>query len=245
MRCQILFQIVLAGLVCVGRADEKFPVLQAGDCTYSNVTVIKVTATDVFFDHASGMANVKIKTLSPKLQKHFNFDSGKAQAAELKLAENKIKYHDQLVHQPAVRPPDMTRERSAAAARAPELVWRNDFPGALKQAQLENKLVLLDFTGSDWCGWCIKFDQDVLATPKFAAYATTKLQLVKVDFPHHTPQNADLKRANDALSQQFSVDGFPTFVLVDGNGKELGRQVGYLQGGPEAFISELEGFSKR
>lgn len=245
MRCLIFFQMVLAGLAFAVRAAEKLPVLSAGGTTYSNVTVTKVSATDVYFDHAGGMANVKLKTLSPELQKHFNFDSGKAQAAELKQAENKIKYHDQLVRQPAVRPPDMTREQSVAAARAPEQVWRNDFPGALKQARLENKLVLLDFTGSDWCGWCIKFDRDVLSTDRFASYAKSKLMLVKVDFPHHTPQGDELKRANAALAKQFGVDGFPAFVLVNGDGKELGRQSGYLAGGPEAFISELDEFGKR
>jgi thiol-disulfide isomerase/thioredoxin len=226
------------------RADEKFPVLKAGSETYSNVTVTSVSATDVYFTYAGGMANVKLKNLSPDLQKHFSFDPKKAQAVELKQAENKTKYHDQLVHQPAVRPPDMSREPSAAAQSTPPL-WRTDYSGALRQARSENKLVLLDFTGSDWCPWCIKFDHDVLSTDRFAGYARNKLMLVKVDFPRHTPQPDDLKRSNAALSKQFGVDGFPTYVLVNADGRELGRQVGYLQGGPDTFIGELDGFSKR
>ena len=244
MRGPILFLIILAGLVCPVRADEKFPVLSAGGCTYSNVTVTKVSETDIYFDYAGGLANVKIKTLSPELQKHFKFDPAQAQAAELKLAENQARYHDQLMHQPAVRPPDMTRESSAAGDHASELVWRNDFVGALMQARMQGRLVLLDFTGSDWCGWCIKFDRDVLSTDRFASYAKTKLMLVKVDFPRHTSQSDELKRANDALAKHFRVDGFPCFVLVDGDGRELGRQSGYLNGGPDAFIGKLEGFSR-
>jgi thiol-disulfide isomerase/thioredoxin len=237
---KFIIPIIFSALVVtVVRADEKIPVLQAGSETYSNVTVTSVSATDVYFIYAGGVANVKIKDLSPAWQKHFSFDPKKAKAAELKLAGDKATYHEQLIHQPAVQAPDMNRDAAAGAA-----VWRNDFPGALKQAQAENKRVLLDFTGSDWCPWCIKFDQDVLSTGKFAAYAGQKLELVKVDFPRHTPQSGDQRRANAALAAQFNVDGYPTYVLLNSAGKELGRQVGYRNGGPDAFIAELEKFSQ-
>ena len=243
MRLKILIsQIILMALAGAARADEKFAVLQAGSNVYSNVTVTSVSATDVYFTYAGGMANVKIKKLSPELQKHFGFDPKQAQAVELKQAANNAQYHDELVHQPVIHPPDMTREQSATATRTSNAVWREDLPGALKQAQSENKCVLIDFTGSDWCPWCIKFDQEVLSTGKFADYAGQKLELVKVDFLRHTPQPDDLKRANDALAAQFKVDGYPTYVLLNGDGKELGRQVGYREGGPDAFIAELEQF---
>jgi thiol-disulfide isomerase/thioredoxin len=245
MKAKFHLILILAGISVAAKADEKFPILQAGSETYTNVTVTSVSATDVYFTFAGGMANVKIKNLSPDLQKHFGFDPNKAKEAELKAAENQAKYHDQLMHQPVVRPPDMTRGQPAAATRDSEPLWRNDLPGALQQARSENKLVLVDFTGSDWCPWCIKFDQDVLDTENFAAYASQKLELVKLDFPRHTPQSDDLKRANAALARQFGVDGYPTYVLLDADGRELGRQVGYLDGGPQAFISELDRFSNR
>jgi protein disulfide-isomerase len=235
--------IVLAGIVIAHGDDEKLPILKVGNETYTNVIVTKVTAVDISFIHAGGMANAKLKALSPVLQKQFHYDSKQAQAAEQKLAENKAQYQRQILHQPAVQPPDMTRPKEAPAAGG-EAVWRTDYPGALQQAKAENKLVLLDFTGSDWCGWCKKFEQDVLSTPKFAAYAGRKLQLVRLDFPHHTPQPDALRRANAALSNQFKVDGFPTFVLLNGDGKELGRQDGYMEGGPDAFIAELENWSR-
>jgi thiol-disulfide isomerase/thioredoxin len=233
-----------AGLLAV-HADEKFPVLKAGSEVYSNVTVTTVTATDVYFTYAGGMANLKIKNLSPDMQQHFSFDPSQAREAELKLEQNKTAYHDQLIHQPAVHAPDLTREPAAAAAHASELVWRNDLPGALKQAQSERKRVLLDFTGSDWCPWCIKFDSEVLSTEKFAAYAGPKLELVKVDFLRRTPQSEDIKQANEALAKQFAVNGYPTYVLLNPDGRELGRQVGYRPGGPDAFIGELDGFGGR
>jgi len=241
MRRKLFSTLILAGSLAAVSADEKLPVLPVGGTIYNNVTITKVSATDVFFTYAGGMANVKIKNLSPDLQKHFHFDPAKAQAAELKQAGNMAKYHEQLMHQPAVHAPDMTRETASAAAASPA-VWRNDFTGALKQARSENKRVLLDFTGSDWCPWCIKFDQDVLSTGRFAAYAGQKLELVKVDFPRHTPLGVDQQRANNALAKQFGVDGFPTYVLLNADGRELGRQVGYRNGGPDAFISELDGF---
>ena len=133
----------------------------------------------------------------------------------------------------------------AGSLMAADSSWLTSVPDAKAQAKKENKLVLLDFTGSDWCGWCKKFDKDVLSTDKFTGYAKSKLVLVAVDFPSHIKQDATLKRANQELRKRFDVNGFPTFVLLNSAGKELGRQVGYLKGGPDAFIAELDGFSKR
>jgi thioredoxin-related protein len=131
----------------------------------------------------------------------------------------------------------------AASAAEPE--WLTDLSKAQAKAKAENRMVLMDFTGSDWCGWCIKFDGEVLGTEDFKNYAAKNLVLVKVDFPRKTPQSSDLKKANEALSKQFNVDGFPTFVVLNKDGKEIGRQVGYQAGGAKAFIDELDGFKKK
>ena len=130
-------------------------------------------------------------------------------------------------------------------AGAAELQWITDLPKAQDKAKAENKLVMMDFTGSDWCPWCIKFDHEVLATPKFADYARNRLVLVKVDFLRHSPQSSALKQSNRQLKSQFNVEGFPTYILLNDAGKELGRQPGYSKGGPDAFIAKLERFSKR
>jgi thioredoxin-related protein len=129
--------------------------------------------------------------------------------------------------------------------RVAELPWATDLPKALERAKSENKIVLLDFTGSDWCVWCIKFDNDVLSQPAFAAYAKTNLVMVMLDFPQTKKQSEALKKNNDELQTKFKVDGFPTYVALKADGKEIGRQVGYLSGGPEAFIAELEKFRKQ
>ena len=125
---------------------------------------------------------------------------------------------------------------------AAEATWLTDLPKAQAQAKAENKIVLLDFTGSDWCGWCIKFRKEVLDTPEFQAYAAKNVVLVELDYPHKKVQSADLKKANAALKTKYDVHGFPTLLVLNQDGKEIGRQVGYAQGGPAAFIAKLEKF---
>ena len=120
------------------------------------------------------------------------------------------------------------------------LPWETDLPNALAKARTEDKLVLLDFTGSDWCGWCIRFDKEVFATREFKDYADKNLVLVQLDFPHRKPQSAELKEANAELNKKYSIEGYPTFVVLDKDGKEIGRQVGYSEGGPKPFIAQLE-----
>jgi protein disulfide-isomerase len=128
--------------------------------------------------------------------------------------------------------------------RAAELAWTTDVPKAVAKAKAEDKLVLLDFTGSDWCGWCIKFKNEALDTKQFQDYAEKNLVLVELDFPHKTAQSNDLKNANHALATKYNVTGFPTFVVLNKDGREIGRQEGYQEGGAKAFIAEIEGFKK-
>jgi thiol-disulfide isomerase/thioredoxin len=239
----IVFSLIVA--VWGAQASEKLPVLNAGSEVYSNVTITKVTATDIYFTSARGMANVKLSKLDPALQKHFGYEPAKASEAQQKQAAANAQYRVQAASQPPSRPPVEENAAQPASARpASESFPGTDLPAALSQAQSENKLVLLDFTGSDWCSWCKKFDKDVLSTDKFAVYAKSKLVLMTVDFPYHKKQDAALKQANQELKNRFSVDGFPTFVLLNSAGRELGRQVGYLRGGPDAFIAELDGFGR-
>ena len=123
-----------------------------------------------------------------------------------------------------------------------QAAWLTDLPQAQTEAKAENKIVLMDFTGSDWCPWCIKFKKEVLDTPQFQQYAAKNVVLVEVDYPRKKAQADGLKKANAALKDHYKVDGFPTLVVLDKNGKEIGRQVGYEDGGPSAFIAKLEKF---
>ncbi|MEI6492859.1 MAG: thioredoxin family protein [Verrucomicrobiota bacterium] len=123
--------------------------------------------------------------------------------------------------------------------------WQTDYKAALELAAKTNKPVLLDFTGSDWCGWCIKLDKETFAQPEFQKFAEKNLVLVTVDFPNNKPQSADVKKQNEELQKKFGVDGFPTLVLLDSKGKEITRNVGYLAGGPKAFIGWVEASVKK
>ena len=161
---------------------------------------------------------MKVKNLSRELQKHFSFDPKKAKDAELKQAENKTKNHDQLMCQPAMHAPGMTRTQPTSAP-ATLALWRSDFPGALKRARAESKLMRLDFTGSDWCPTRIRFDHDVLSSEKFAAYANTKLELVKLDFPRHSPQSP-----RTGPCQRGPRATIPHRRLSDADPVECGRQ---------------------
>ncbi len=131
---------------------------------------------------------------------------------------------------------------ASAAAAGP---WKTDLPAAKTEARKDNKLILMDFTGSDWCGWCIKMKKESLDQKAFLDYAAKGLVLVEVDFPNKKAQSADLKKANKELQDKYGVQGFPTYVVIDADGKELGRQVGYMKGGPSAFIDLIEGWKKK
>jgi protein disulfide-isomerase len=127
---------------------------------------------------------------------------------------------------------------------AAENTWLTDVPKAQEQAKADNKIILMDFTGSDWCGWCIKFRKEVLDTQEFKDYAAKNVVLVELDYPHQKEQSDDLKKANADLKAKYKITGFPTLVVLDKDGKEIGRQVGYAEGGPKAFIEKLEKFKK-
>ena len=124
-------------------------------------------------------------------------------------------------------------------ASADEPTWLTDVPKALAQAKEEKKLVILDFTGSDWCSWCIKLHKEVFSKPEFAEYAKKHLVLVEVDFPRGKKQSDELKKANEQLSTKYKIEGFPTIVVLNADGKKVG-ETGYVEGGPKAWLAELE-----
>jgi protein disulfide-isomerase len=125
----------------------------------------------------------------------------------------------------------------AAAARAAE--WTEDYSAGLAQAKKEHKLLVLDFTGSDWCVWCKRTDQEVFSTQKFKDFANQNLVLVKVDFPRMAPQSDAVKAQNAKLQDKYQIEGFPTLIVLDPDEKVVVKQVGYREGGPDAFIAQL------
>ncbi len=114
--------------------------------------------------------------------------------------------------------------------------WTDNYKKALTQAKAEKKLVLLDFTGSDWCGWCIKLDKEVFAKPDFKAFAKENLVPVIIDFPQGKKLPKQTADQNAKLKGEFKVNGFPTLVLVDADGKTINQWGGYSP----TFLEELK-----
>jgi len=130
-------------------------------------------------------------------------------------------------------------------ANAAELKWHTDLPAAKAKAKADNKLVFLEFTGSDWCPPCKKLHADVLDSKEFADYAAKTFVLVELDFPRRKAQSEDLKKANKALAKEFGIEGYPTVIILDGDGKELLRKVGFGGGSAGDYIAKLkEGTAK-
>ena len=117
--------------------------------------------------------------------------------------------------------------------------WTTDYKAALAKAKAENKNILINFTGSDWCGWCIKLHREVLDKPEFIDYAKKNLVLLYLDYPRNKTQSTGLKAQNDTLIKKYGVRGFPTIVILNPDGKKIG-QFGYIKGGPRPFIDAVE-----
>lgn len=128
---------------------------------------------------------------------------------------------------------------------AAEAEWLTDLDKAKAKAKAENKLVLMDFTGSDWCPPCKALHKNVLTSQEFVDYAKKNLVLVEVDFPRRKSQSAELKKANRALAEKFGVEAFPTVIVLDSNGKQLSKESGYSGESPKQFIAQIEALKKK
>jgi thioredoxin-related protein len=106
---------------------------------------------------------------------------------------------------------------------AQESSWLTNFEEAKAAAKKDGKVILADFTGSDWCGWCVKLKEEVFDTPEFKEWAAKKVVLLELDFPKKTPLPDELKAQNDKLKQQYGVKGFPTILFLDANGVQVGQ----------------------
>lgn len=124
-----------------------------------------------------------------------------------------------------------------------ELTWHTDMSKATDISIKENKPMFLFFTGSDWCGWCIRLQKEVFKTPEFVKWAKDNVVLVELDFPRKNNQTDAVKMQNAQLQQQLQVRGYPTVWFVSAtktadakvNLTALGS-TGYVAGGPQAWL---------
>jgi protein disulfide-isomerase len=119
--------------------------------------------------------------------------------------------------------------------------WLTNWEAAKAKAKAENKPILINLTGSDWCTWCIKLEKEILSQKAFKEFAAENLVLMDADFPKKKPQSEELKKQNAALEKEYLAGGYPTIWLLDAEGKKLSTEdLGELKVGPEAFIAKIK-----
>lgn len=119
-----------------------------------------------------------------------------------------------------------------------ETAWLTDWDEARRRARETGRPILVNFTGSDWCSYCVRLQREVFATPEFSGWAVENVVLLEIDFPRRPLPDAQ-REHNEALQARFGVRGFPTVLFLDADGDVLGRS-GYVVGGPEAWIKNAE-----
>jgi len=117
--------------------------------------------------------------------------------------------------------------------------WLTDFAAAQKEAVARNVPILVDFSGSDWCGWCKRLDKKVFSQPAFKEYAEKNLVLFIADFPRKSTLSPAIEKQNKELMKKFGVRGFPTILILNKEGKKI-AQTGYQRGGAEAYVEHLK-----
>jgi len=126
-------------------------------------------------------------------------------------------------------------------------LWMENFSEAQQQAKAKHKQILINFSGSDWCGPCIRLRKEILESERFEQYADNNLILVRADFPRQKKNQLTKEQVklNEALAEVYNKDGkFPYTLLVDEDGKVLKTWDGFPNESPEAFVSELDKLKK-
>lgn len=124
-------------------------------------------------------------------------------------------------------------------AKTGELNWLEDYDLALQTASNEEKIVLINFTGSDWCGWCKKLVAEVFSKPEFVNYANKNLVLLMLDFPSNFKElPANVQKERQQLQEKYKVRGYPTILLTNAQGEVI-AQTGYQAGGAEKYVEHL------
>ena len=120
-----------------------------------------------------------------------------------------------------------------------QTAWLTSWEEAVARSKKEKKPILVDFTGSDWCGWCIKLKKEIFETKDFKDWARDKVILLELDFPRRKAQKAELKQQNAGLRKKYKVRSYPTILFLDAEGKVLGKS-GYRPDGPKAWVAHAE-----
>ncbi len=128
--------------------------------------------------------------------------------------------------------------------RVEALEWETDFKKASSTAKTSGKYIMLDFSGSDWCGWCIKLEKEVFSQDAFKDFAEKNLVCVLVDFPRKKKQTGEQKQQNRDLATKYRIQGYPTIIILGPDGEPV-AMTGYLQGGSKNYVQHLNEIIER
>jgi protein disulfide-isomerase len=130
------------------------------------------------------------------------------------------------------------------SARA-ESSWQTDYKKAQEEAKTSKKLLLIEFTGSDWCPPCMQLQRDVFAKHEFQDYASKNLVLLELDFPRRKTQSPDLAKQNEELAARYGIQAFPTVLVLNAEGKKIGEFIGLEPDTTvDSYIAQLEKLRK-
>ncbi|HAE37739.1 MAG TPA: hypothetical protein DCG57_03760 [Candidatus Riflebacteria bacterium] len=138
-----------------------------------------------------------------------------------------------------VKPVEPAKPADPDPAPAAKYVEHTNFEAAKKLAKEKGHPIMMVFSGSDWCGWCKRFDAEVRTQPAFQNYAKDNMETFVADFPRQTQLPADQAQQNESLMKQYGVTGFPTVLIVDADGKVI-KKTGYIEGGAENYVNHLK-----
>ena len=146
-------------------------------------------------------------------------------------------------------PPTVAKPQGTATVQIDNEAWETDLNKAIGLSYETKKPMMLFFTGSDWCGWCIRLQNEVFRTETFTKWAKENVILVELDFPRKKEQPQNIKDQNRQLQQMFAVQGYPTCHFVMPTPTDDGRinlaplgQNGYMAGGPDVWIAKVSEF---
>ena len=125
------------------------------------------------------------------------------------------------------------------------MTWFTDLNSALAEAKKTKRPIFLLGTGSDWCGFCMRLEKNVLQDKTFQKYAESRLVLLYADSPSKKEQSPEVAANAQALLKKFKIEGFPTVILLSSEGKELGRKAGYDGSNAKKYIEMLKGMLKK
>ena len=146
-------------------------------------------------------------------------------------------------------PPTVAKPKGTEITQFVGEAWETDLNKAIALSYETKKPIMLFFTGSDWCGWCIRLQNEVFRTETFTKWAKENVILVELDYPRKKEQSQTIKEQNKQLQQMFAVQGYPTCHFVMPTPTDDGRinlaslgQNGYMAGGPDAWIAKVSEF---